>query len=171
MLHEPDSGLHWPAGDSKAVARPRPSDSLRHDQQPGTGILVVDPDGETRLMYRQALESAGHEVIEATDGRDALVKALNEPPRLVITETRLPIMDGYALCEILRRDYATRLLPILVVTSETRPDKLQEARRVGANAVLAKPAHVEVILDETRRLLGDGTGDTGSQSDSRVMTS
>jgi two-component system chemotaxis response regulator CheY len=119
-------------------------------------ILVVDPDTDTRALYRHALEGSGHDVVEAADGRDALVKALIESPQLIITETRLPMMDGFALCEILRRDHATRSTPILVVTSEAESAKLQRARAVGADAVLAKPARLDAILAETERLIGRG---------------
>jgi two-component system chemotaxis response regulator CheY len=123
-------------------------------------ILVVEPDAATRWLYRQSLELLGYEVVDATDGRDALVKALIQPPRLILTETRLPFVDGYSLCEILRQDRATRSVPILVVTSDTEPARLEYIRSAGANAVLVKPTAVDVILDEVQRLI-DGERDNG----------
>src|SRR5690242_14771118 len=87
-------------------------------------VLVADPDEDTRTLYRLALPPAGWEVSEASDGRDALTQALAEPPTFIITELRLPLIDGFALCEILRRDPATHSVPILVVTTETRPAEL-----------------------------------------------
>jgi two-component system, chemotaxis family, chemotaxis protein CheY len=132
----------------------RKAESLRSvEPAQSRHILVAEPDRDTRSLYRQALEIAGHEIVEAADGRDAMVKALIRPPRLLITETRLPLMDGYALCEILRRDNATRLMPIVVVTSEARPDRIQQARAAGANVVLVKPADLNGLLAESRRLL------------------
>lgn len=120
-------------------------------------ILVVDPDVPLRLRYRSALEAAGHTVVEAADGRDALVEALVRPPRLLITETRLPAMDGYALCEILRRDRVTCTLPILVVTADGAREQLERAREAGADAVLVKPAAPDLLLGETQRLLDQGS--------------
>jgi PleD family two-component response regulator len=62
--------------------------------------FVVEPDDETRALYGQLLQRAGCEVVEASDGRDALVKAFAQAPTLVMTDTRLPMLDGYALCEV-----------------------------------------------------------------------
>jgi CheY-like chemotaxis protein len=59
--------------------------------------------------------------VEASDGRDALTKTLMHPPALIVTELRLPFIDGYALCERLRSDRATADVPILVVASDSRP--------------------------------------------------
>jgi CheY-like chemotaxis protein len=120
-------------------------------------ILVVDPDDDTRSLYREWFRLCGCDVVEATDGREALAEALLRPPAIVITELRLPLIDGYALCDILRRDHMTKGVPILVVTSDARTAELTRARTAGATAVLVKPATPEQILAETRRLLGDGT--------------
>ena len=125
-------------------------------------ILVVDGDADTRAMYRDALAIAGFEVVEAVDGREALVKALVHPPRLVITESRLAFIDGYALCGILRRDRATAAVPILVVTTEGHPAQIGRARMAGADVVLVKPTSIETILQETQLLLDHRhTGERG----------
>ena len=116
-------------------------------------VLVADPDADARALYQTALPLAGCEVIEASDGRDALTKALVQPPTLIISELRLPLVDGYALCEILRRDTATRSVPILIVTAEARATERERIRRAGADAVLVKPTPPDAILREIRNLL------------------
>jgi CheY-like chemotaxis protein len=116
-------------------------------------ILVADADPDTRSLYADLLMMAGCEVIEAFDGRDALVKAFSQSPALVITETRLPMLDGYGLCDVLRNDAATRSIPILVVTSETRLQMLERARMAGVDAILHKPVTPDMLVDEIRRLL------------------
>jgi two-component system chemotaxis response regulator CheY len=132
--------------------------AVSHDDTRKTRqILIVEPDDDTRALFSQALQLAGCDVVEASDGRDALVKALAEPPSVVITETHLPILDGYALCEVLRRDPATRTVPILIVTRETRRTDLERARAAGADAILAKPAPLDVLLNEVLRLLAPFT--------------
>ena len=60
-------------------------------------VLIADPDAETRALYRDAFARVGCDVVEATDGRDALAKAFPSPPSLVITELTLPFVNGYAL--------------------------------------------------------------------------
>jgi DNA-binding response OmpR family regulator len=116
-------------------------------------VLVADADADTRTLYELALPPAGCEVVQAGDGRDALTQALTETPTLIITELRLPLIDGIALCEILRRDAATRSVPILVVTSETRQTELDRVRKAGADAVLVKPTLPEAIVGEVEHLL------------------
>ena len=118
-------------------------------------ILLGDPEADTRAMYREWFQLSGCEIVEAIDGREALAEALVRPPALVISEIRLPFIDGYALCEILRRDHATARIPILVVTSDARTADLARARAAGASAVLVKPATPEQVLVESRRLLAN----------------
>jgi two-component system chemotaxis response regulator CheY len=120
-------------------------------------ILVVDPDEDTRSLYGEWFRTSGCDVVEAADGREALAEALARPPALVITETRLPFIDGHALCEILRVDGLTSGVPILVVTSDARAAELTRVRTAGATAVLIKPVTPEQMLAETRRLLIDGS--------------
>jgi two-component system chemotaxis response regulator CheY len=127
--------------------------ALAQDSQSSVRVLVADGDASTRSLYRESLTLAGCDVMDAADGREALVKALSLRPMLVITETRLPIVDGYALCEVLRRDSVTRAVPILVVTTETRPTELDRARDAGADGVLIKPVSPDALLKEIQRLL------------------
>src|SRR5687768_6921014 len=123
------------------------SHMFSHDSRSAARILVADTDDDTRSLYRESLGLTGCDVVEATDGRDALVKALSHRPTLVITETRLPFFDGYALCEVLRRDSMTRTVPILVVTAEKSPPDLDRARDAGADGVLIKPVSPRALLN------------------------
>jgi CheY-like chemotaxis protein len=118
---------------------------------PALRVLIIDGDADNRQMYREAFSTAGWYVTEAVDGREAIVRVLTEKPSVIVTELRLPFVDGLALCEILRRDVKTAMLPIVVVTSETRAIELAKAERVGANAVLVKPAPPDAILLEMHR--------------------
>jgi CheY-like chemotaxis protein len=114
-------------------------------------VLIVDPDDDTRSLYRETLRLVRCDVAESLDGRDALAKALVRPPTLVITELRLPLVDGFAFCDILRRDRTTANVPILIVTAESRAAELDRARQV-ADAVLVKPTTPDALLHEIQRL-------------------
>jgi two-component system, cell cycle response regulator DivK len=118
-------------------------------------ILVIDPDDDTRALYRQSFAQVGCEVVEASDGRDALAKALSRRPTLIVTEMRLPFIDGYALCDILRRDSMTADVPILIVTADARAADGSRARQMGADAVLVKPTTPEQILAAARRMFDE----------------
>jgi CheY-like chemotaxis protein len=117
-----------------------------------TRILVAEGDEDTRTLYRAALHPLNFDVVDAADGRQALVSALSHPPNLLLCETNLLLIDGYSLCELLRRDAATRHVAILVVTGESRPSALDRARRVGVDSILVKPCSPEVLVAEVIRL-------------------
>ena len=129
--------------------------TVRHQEIPR--ILIAEGDADTRALYRESLRTLDADVIDAADGRSALVNALVHLPSILITDTRLPGFDGYHLCDVLRRDGATRTVPILVVTSESRPSELQRARDAGADSVLIKPLSPEALLQEVERLLRHGS--------------
>jgi len=121
--------------------------------RPVAHVLVVDADDNTRALYAESFALAGYDVVEASDGREALAKALMRPPSLIVMEVRLPLLDGVALCEILRRDRATAHVPILVVTAEAGSADLERVRRAGADSVLTKPTPIETILDGAAQLM------------------
>jgi two-component system cell cycle response regulator DivK len=115
-------------------------------------VLLVDRDFETRSLYHHSLVSSGWRVDEADDGREALVKVVDRPPSMIVTETRLPFIDGYELCELIRSDPDTRHVQIVVLTAEAFPAQLERAHRAGADSVLVKPCLPEDLDRELKRL-------------------
>jgi two-component system, cell cycle response regulator DivK len=115
-------------------------------------VLLVDRDFETRSLYRHSLMAARWRVDESDDGRDALVKVLDRHPALVVTEIRLPYIDGYQLCHLLRQDPETCDVHIVVLTGDAAPEQLTRARRAGADLVLVKPCLPDQLDSELRRL-------------------
>ena len=118
-------------------------------------VLLVDRDIDTRSLYRHSLTQCGWRVEEADDGREALAKAILRHPNLVVTETRLPFIDGYALCELLRRDPETHNVGIVVLTADAFPAQVERARAVGADSVLVKPCLPDQLQAELQRLFAE----------------
>jgi DNA-binding response OmpR family regulator len=118
-----------------------------------TRALIVDHDPDTRRMYADYLTRSAWIVEEAADGREALAKALSQSPDIIITETRLPGMSGFDLCNLLRTDAATRGTPIVFVTASALDADLLKAQRVGADSILIKPCLPATLLAEIRQLL------------------
>lgn len=128
--------------------------SLSHSYVPSTSrVLVADADPDVHVSYAPAFAQRHWDVVGASDGRDALVKALTHTPSLIVTELLLPFIDGIKLCEILRSDRATSRVPIAVVTSETREAAMARALQAGADLVLKKPTPVESLTLEFERLM------------------
>lgn len=115
--------------------------------------LLADADADTRQMYAEYLKLGAWAIDEAEDGREALALAIGHHPDVIVTETRLPGISGYDLCSMLRRDVATRAIPILVVTADAVAENLARAERVGADRVLVKPCLPETLSAEVHALM------------------
>jgi CheY-like chemotaxis protein len=109
-------------------------------------ILVVDDEPDLRFLLRRIFESAGHEVIEAGNGADALVAVRRSPPDLVVTDVMMPIMDGVELISRLRGDPSMKDIPIVVVSSHGH-------LAVAADSVVAKPYRSSTLLAAVNALL------------------
>ena len=117
-------------------------------------VLVVEPDADTRLLVKGALAPLAASVSEAEDGAEALGKAICESPAVVVTEARLPRIDGVTLCGLLRRNPTTAAARIVVVTGATAPVVSRQAVAAGADAVLFKPYPPDELITTIRRLCG-----------------
>jgi len=128
---------------TRSIPVPEPVPPLR--------VVIADADPDTRLLYREALRSLPLDIVEAGDGRDALVICAIECPALLITDAHLPEIDGIALSAALKRDPLTRSIHVLVVLSKPGPAELARARQAEA-AVLAAPVSLEELAAAVARL-------------------
>jgi len=115
-------------------------------------LLVVDDSTRNRKLLRAGLENAGHIVLEAANGREALQVLDRERVDAVISDILMPMMDGFRLCREIRRcgrPYAT--LPFILYTATyNSPSDRHLAETVGADDYLLKPAPMQVILQAVR---------------------
>jgi len=115
--------------------------------------LIADRDAETRRLYADFLTLSDYLIEQSEDGRDALAKVFSRRPDIVVTETHLPGINGYELCGLLRQDSATRLIPIVLVTTEPFGADVQRGELAGADTVLSKPCRPETLFAEIQRLV------------------
>jgi len=120
---------------------------------PAPKVLVADPDGQSLGLYAEILGAGEYEIYHVTDGREALVKVLEHRFALVIAEAQLPLIDGCALCELIRGDSLIRTMPIIVVTGDPRQTAQRQAFIAGADVVLVKPWAGEELLAQAKRLI------------------
>jgi CheY-like chemotaxis protein len=102
-------------------------------------VLVVDDDPACRMLCSINLQFEGVVVLEAADGRRGLEQARSERPDLVVTDVRMPGLDGFQLAEALRGDERTRQIPLIFISAETEPANAARAHELGALAYLTKP--------------------------------
>src|SRR5262245_53713468 len=80
-------------------------------------ILVVDDEAPIREMLRDVLVAAGYVVVTAADGREALPMTLTDKPDLIVSDIRMPRLDGLTLCKALRVNPETKSVPVLMLTN------------------------------------------------------
>ena len=126
----------------------------RGTESPSPLVLIVEDDLDTRVLYREVLGVSGLRTVEAHNGHQALEKARDERPNLVLTDLAVPGMDGFELCRALRQSPRLREIPILAVTGHAEylgdPDRFRQA---GIDRVLTKPCLPDLLVEEIWRLL------------------
>ncbi len=117
-------------------------------------ILVVDDEALVRSMMCDGLAAAGHTVLAAASGEEALQVVQAERPACILMDIMMPDLDGYVTCAALKADSRTASIPVLLVSATTDARVADQAKRVGAAGVLRKP----VRLDELRRAITQALG-------------
>lgn len=115
-------------------------------------ILVVDDDTMPRKSLARAMRRWGHSVLEASDGDEAWELLCDHEPDIVVTDWLMPRVDGVELCRRIRSGMAKEFTYVILLTSQTQPEKLVEALRAGADEFLSKP----VSQEELKARLGAG---------------
>lgn len=117
-------------------------------------ILAVDDSPTMRRIIINTLKRAGYtDIVEATDGIDALAKMKLEQINLVITDWNMPEMDGLSLVTTLRSMEEYRNLPILMVTSRSVKEDIMEALRAGVTSYIVKPFSPDTLKDKIEQVL------------------
>ena len=115
-------------------------------------VMLVDDSSTVRQVMKFAFEHAGYEVIEAGNGEEALAQLNGRRVSAVICDIAMPKIDGLTFLKSMReiRDY--RFTPVVMLTTESRPRRKQEAKEVGATAWATKPCPPSELVDLVSRL-------------------
>lgn len=117
-------------------------------------ILAVDDSASMREMVAFTLKGAGHQVIEAADGKQALELAEKSKVDLVLTDVNMPVMDGISLIKALRALASYKFTPMLMLTTESATNKKQEGKAAGATGWIVKPFNPEQLLATVNKVIG-----------------
>jgi two-component system chemotaxis response regulator CheY len=117
-------------------------------------ILAIDDSSSIRKMVAFTLRNAGYDVIEAEDGQDGLDKAKGTRFDLVLTDQNMPRMDGLTFIKNARALPNYKMVPILVLTTESSDAMKAEGRAAGASGWLVKPFDPQKLLDVVKIVVG-----------------
>jgi len=120
-------------------------------QLPRARVLVVDDSPTVLSLLRATLEAHQYEVATAGDGVEALDTIRRSAPDLIVTDSIMPGLGGFALLAVLREDAATRSIPVIMLTSD--PDDPAPAGDVQPDAIIMKSAQMDPLLAQIRDLL------------------
>ena len=121
-------------------------------------ILIVDDSPEVRVALTATLEDAGHTVIEASDGREAVAQAAAIQPDAIVLDINMPDLDGIGALRAIRADRLTRDVPVVMLTAVADLDHIQTAIAAGAQDYILKPWDADSVIQrlwnamESRRL-------------------
>ena len=155
-----------------------PSPTLRRLRGEGRRILVADDRAENRRMLRNMLEISGFAVAEAIHGREALEKAFQAPPDLILLDLAMPVMDGFRTARVLRQTPVLRDIPRIAFSASVFESTREQSRALGFADFLPKPIRLPELLAILREHLDleavfddspmDGPGEPPGETDSPI---
>jgi len=115
--------------------------------------LIVDDSTSIRQMVAYTLREAGFDVLEGSNGSDALAKLENRRVELIITDLNMPVMDGLTFIRQVRGRPENKYTPVLMLTTESQAEKKQQGKAAGATGWIVKPFHPGKLLEVIARVL------------------
>ncbi len=116
-------------------------------------IMTVDDSASMRQMVAFTLQRAGYEVLQAGDGKDALAKLDGGDFDLFLADLNMPNMDGIELTRQLRSMPQYKFVPIVLLTTESHPEKKQEGKAAGATGWIVKPFEPDKLLAVVNKVM------------------
>jgi len=117
-------------------------------------VLIADDSDMMRKIARMMLEKGGHSVVEATNGAEAIDKALQEMPAIILLDAEMPEMDGWEACKKIKADPATGKIPVLMCTGHDLSEEPETLTAAGADGYVSKPYNPAQMLEKIKSLIG-----------------
>ncbi len=116
-------------------------------------IMAVDDSASVRMMVNFTLSEQGYDVVEASNGNDALKKLDGREVHMLITDINMPELDGISLVRKVREDPAHKFIPIIVLTTESEKEKKLEGKAAGATGWIVKPFKPDQLIAVVKKVL------------------
>jgi DNA-binding response OmpR family regulator len=118
-------------------------------------LLLADDSATIHKVVGLILSDEGFEIRSVLNGGDAWSLIKEFMPDIVLADAEMPLMDGYQLCEKIKRDDKTEHIPVLILTSTFNPVAVEEARGTGADGYISKPFESQELINKIKALLGE----------------
>src|SRR3972149_5728820 len=115
-------------------------------------ILIVDDLDSNRALLKTFLHPMGFDAIEAENGKEALQYLVDEKPDIILLDLKMPEMDGFEVCKIIKSNPETKFIPIVVITSLSDEESHLKALEAGADDFLIKPFNVNFFIARIKSL-------------------
>lgn len=142
----------------------------KSNQETAPLVLVVDDFQDNREMFAEYLAFSGFRVAEAATGREALDRAFELIPDLILMDLSLPEIDGWKATRFLKNDPRTKQIPIVALTGHALAGHSREAKDAGCDAFLTKPCLPDTLVAEIRRVLALGKSAASTPEDPGAKT-
>ena len=116
-------------------------------------VLVTEDVTDARELFQVFLESEGFDVVTASNGREAVQRAQEIGPDVVVMDLSMPIMDGYSATEHLKNDARTRDIPVVALSGHVMAQHTARAREVGCDTIMPKPSSLTDVAAKIRTML------------------
>ena len=117
-------------------------------------VLTIDDSRAIRDMVSATLSGAGYRVIEAGNGAEGLQQLRADQVALVIVDLNMPVMNGFDFIRHARQDPKGAGVPIIMLTTETKPEMKAQGKAAGATGWLNKPFDADMLISVARKLVG-----------------
>jgi len=124
-----------------------------NQSQPRARVLVVDDEADLVRILQFGLQAIGYQVETASDGQEALKKARETKPDIILLDLMLPKLDGYKVCRLLKFDERYKNIPIIILSARTQEGDQLLAMEMGANRFITKPYDFAEVLSHIETLL------------------
>ena len=111
-------------------------------------VLVVEDEPDMTMVITHFLQYAGYEVLTAANGKEGIEKAASEKPDLILSDTQMPVMNGWEMLEELRKQPMSRHIPVIMVTGRYEKYDIAAAAAYGIADYIAKPFDPSLLLEK-----------------------
>src|SRR6266511_1507369 len=135
------------------VSFPSPCQFTKNNEDSMSKILIAEDERDILDLVAFTLRFAGHEVVVATNGEEAVETALQANPDLILMDVRMPRMTGYEACKVMKANPDLKDIPVVFLTARGQESEIQQGLDAGAEEYLLKPFAPDQLTTRVKAIL------------------